>query len=131
MKTKIFTFIFLIFITQNTFAYNFTVPQIFKNTTFCTKQEKLIGYNIDAVYIKEINRIYDCFEKEDTQEWREYVITHETGHAFYYTALTDEGRKQIDKFFDYYTKNNLIFPSDYSKQNKDEFFAEVYAKVKL
>lgn len=130
MKTKLITSLALLLLTPQAMAYTWEKPIIVKNNSpFCAVTERQVGYDIDAFYYPDSNKIYPCFEETDTQEWRDYAITHEMWHAFYYKSFNDTQRDKIKQLYELKPKYGFSYVNDYAKKNVDEFFAETRAKI--
>ena len=130
---KVFNIIVLLLFTPYTMTWTpqpWTKPLIKSNKAYCDKQEKLIGYKIDAVTDVDTNTINTCFEPEDSQEIRDHAITHEKLHSVYNNSFTDLERNLFNTYYDYKIENEHKFENPYSKMNNQEFFAETLARVK-
>lgn len=128
MKTRLITSLALLLLTQQAVAWE--KPAIAKNnSSFCAVTERQVGYDVDAFYYPQNNKIYPCFEDTDKQEWRDYAMEHEMWHAFYYKAFNDTQRDKIKQLYDLKQKYNFSYVNDYAKWNVDEFFAETRVKV--
>ena len=105
-------------------------PKVTEGKNLCSNMQDEVGYNIDAFYSPGSNRIYTCFEESDTQAWKDYSISHEEGHAFAYTALSEKERKAMYNVYDKKKEKKEKFVTKYSEQNADEYFAEMFVNVK-
>lgn len=55
-----------------------------------------------------------------------FTFAHEIGHKYYYEQLTPDQRNRWEQFFEE-AKESDMMPTEYSKNNPSEFFAEVSA----
>ena len=137
MKTKLITSLALLLLTPQAMAYfqpiKYELPKVMKSQNFCEPTERSLGMKIDAIWFPKTNKILECYEPEDTPEWRAYSRLHEEAHAqfvkWFSTDKSDNARAKMQWLFDAYKKYWYEYPTEYASKNVDEFYAETMAMI--
>ena len=104
-------------------GYGFLIDGLYKVKTL--KNPRYGTYYLHTKNISVTNT-------SDNDEFYDYVITHEIGHKLYYVHLSKEEKKLIHDEFRAKSSFSWLFgykffPSEYSKINEFEWFAEVFS----